>query len=403
MARLIGLRRQFGLAMLPIEFDIVHVIDSVANEAAGPSYSVPALCQALAKECNSVTLVSIGQEESVTNNGFSTRTFRHDYEGMPLIRQMRLSRAMQSALRLYGDRKDVIFHMHGLWLMANVYPARIAKRAGTPLVLAPRGMLAPAAINFSKWRKRLMWYAFQARAVEAVSCFHATSEQEYQEIRDFGLRQPVAVVPNGVAVPASPVRAPESRKTRIALYLGRVHPKKGLDRLITAWRKIEDQHSEWSLRIIGPDEGGYVERLKRQAFELGIGRVSFEEPLFGVAKAEAFRTADLFVFPTLNENFGMTVAEALAEGTPVICTKGAPWEGLVTHRCGWWIDHGPDQLAACLGDAMSIGRQELAAMGSRGREWMRRDYSWESKARMMRDVYLWLSGGLPMPVFVHHA
>jgi len=384
-----------------LKSDVVHVIDSVANAAAGPSYSVPALCRALAEEGNSVTLMSIGEGRHVTDRGFCDLTFRHDYEWVPLIGRLRLSRGMQSALRIYAVRKDAIFHVHGLWLMANVYPAPIAKRTRRPLVLAPRGMLATAATNFSKWRKRLMWHVFQARAVEVVSCFHATSEQEYQEIREFGLRQPVAVVPNGIAVPGTPIVTHECQKNRTALYLGRVHPKKGLDRLIVAWKKVEGQHPGWSLRIVGPDEGGYMERLRRQAFELGLGRVSFEKPLFGASKDEAFRTADIFVFPTLNENFGMTVAEALAQGTPVICTKGAPWRGLETHRCGWWIDHGPEQLAVSLAHAMSMKSHELAAMGSRGYEWMREDYSWESKARMMSDVYRWLSGALPMPDFVH--
>jgi glycosyltransferase involved in cell wall biosynthesis len=388
---------------LPARCDIVHVIDSVANAAAGPSYSVPALCRELANEGNSVTLVSIGEAGHVSDKGYFDRRLRQDYGSVPLLRRLRFSRALQSELRILGERKDVIFHVHGLWLMANIYPATIARRAGRPLVLAPRGMLAAAAINFSKWRKRLMWYAVQARALEAVSCFHATSEQEYREIRDFGLRQPVAIVPNGIAVPETSFAAPERGGTRTALYLGRIHPKKGLDRLITAWKEVEHQRPDWSLRIVGPDEVGYMEQLRRQALELGLYRVSFEKPLFGAAKDEAFRAADLFVFPTLNENFGMTVAEALAQGTPVICTRGAPWRGLETHHCGWWIDHGSEPLAACLAEAMSIGRQDLAAMGGRGREWMRRDYSWESKARMMSDVYRWFSGTLPRPDFVHQS
>ena len=58
------------------------------------------------------------------------------------------------------------------------------------------------------------------------------------------------------------------------------------------------------------------------------------------ANPTAYAAADLFILPTLDDNFAMTVAEALAHGTPVISTKGAPWQDLETHGCGWWIDHG---------------------------------------------------------------
>jgi glycosyltransferase involved in cell wall biosynthesis len=226
---------------------------------------------------------------------------------------------------------------------------------------------------------------------------HATSEQEYSEIRNFGLRQPVAVVPNGVDVPPVPSGVPERRDGRTVLYLGRIHPKKGLDRLISAWGELENNWPNWKLRIIGPDEGGYLNRLKRQTKKLGLRRVSFADPLFGDQKHKAYREADVFVMPTLNENFALTVAEALSQETPVICTKGAPWPGLEVKRCGWWIDHGTDALTRALVDAMSKTPDELAAMGTRGRAWVIRDFSWRTMALEMSAVYHWLSGESSLP------
>src|SRR5262249_16650863 len=146
----------------------------------------------------------------------------------------------------------------------------VARRYGVPLILAPRGMLGREALKFSRYRKNLMWYAAQGSAVHAASCLHATSEQEYLEIRDVGLRQPVAVVPNGVDVPPVPSGVHERSSDRTILYLGRVHPKKGLDRLVFAWGELEKRWPDWKLRIIGPDEGGYLNRLKRQVKELGL-------------------------------------------------------------------------------------------------------------------------------------
>ena len=121
-----------------------------------------------------------------------------------------------------------------------------------------------------------------------------------------------------------------------------------------------------------------------------------ELPLLA-AKSSALYSADLLVLPSLNENFAMVVAEALAHGTPVISTKGAPWKGLVKYGCGWWIDHGVEPLAATLASAMAMSRLGLNSMGSRGREWMAREYSWDRIAADMTNVYRWCAGNGEMP------
>ncbi|TRZ88385.1 MAG: hypothetical protein D4R88_08100 [Methanosarcinales archaeon] len=92
------------------------------------------------------------------------------------------------------------------------------------------------------------------------------------------------------------------------------------------------------------------------------------------------------------------MAEALAHGVPVITTRGAPWKGLGEHGCGWWIDIGEEPLITCLKEAMSLSSDTLSAMGARGQEWMKRDFSWERIGRMMYQTYEWvLNGGQPPP------
>ena len=166
------------------------------------------------------------------------------------------------------------------------------------------------------------------------------------------------------------------------------------------WAKIEVAHPEWRLRIVGPDELGHASELASLAAELKTKRVYIEGPVAGDAKTAAYREAKLFVLPTLNENFAITVAEALAAGTPVITTKGAPWHGLEREGCGWWIDHGVEPLAATLTDAMAMERGTLRAMGAKGRAWMARDYSWARVANDTLDVYRWLSSGGQPPNIV---
>src|SRR5690606_28678667 len=129
-------------------------------------------------------------------------------------------------------------HNHGLWLMPNVAAARAAGAAGKPLVLSPRGMLAPEALAFSPLRKRLFWRLLQGPALEGLACIHATSEQEAEEVRAFGLTAPVAVIPNGVDLPAPVPRAAVPGGRREVLYLGRLHRKKSPEALIAAWSRL---------------------------------------------------------------------------------------------------------------------------------------------------------------------
>jgi len=296
------------------------------------------------------------------------------------------------------EGKTSIVHSHGLWQMPNVYPGWATKHCQTPLVISPRGMLSTWALNYSKWSKRVFWSLVQGPAISHAACFHATAESEYEDIRRMGLQQPVSIVPNGIDVPEYVEKPDHANKT--LLFLGRIHPKKGIDNLLRAWAAVMDRHLEWSLCVAGVDEIGYLNHLRVLARELKLKRVKFTGPLFGIDKLTAYRMAHLYVLPTHSENFGMTVAEALAAGTPAIVTKGAPWAGLEQHHAGWWIDVGLDPLVACLERALACTLKDLVTMGLLGRRWMLQDYSWEKVGSMMHGTYLWLEQGGETPRWV---
>jgi glycosyltransferase involved in cell wall biosynthesis len=356
---------------------------------------VPRLCEALAVVGAETMVLSVAADDGgqcdVYDKGYRDCRFTWDYAGIPILRRLRSSRGLSDALQHAVRTTDVI-HNHGLWLMPNVSAGRAAASGPTPLVISPRGMLAPAALAFSRVKKRVFWALLQGSAIRGAACIHATSEQEYAEIRGFGLANPVAIIPNGIDLPDLPAR-PTARPAaeRVVLSLGRIHPKKGLGRLIHAWSKVEVGHPGWRLKIVGPPEAGHDNELRALAIGLGLTRVFVQGPIYGDAKTTAYWDADIFILPTLNENFGLTVAEALAAGTPVISTKGAPWSALESEGCGWWIDHGVEPLAAALARAMALPREALKLMGGKGREWMARDFAWDRVAHEMLGVYLWLA------------
>ena len=203
-------------------------------------------------------------------------------------------------------------------------------------------------------------------------------------------------MPNGIDLPdLVPRTVPEEQRT--LLFLSRVHPKKGIELLLCAWAELEARFPEWRLRIVGPGGADYIASLKAQAMSNGSSRVAFEGPLYGDAKAVAYRNADLFVLPTHSENFGMVVAEALAQECPAIVSQGAPWSGLESERCGWWIRNDVESLHGALSEAMVQPRQALQVMGVRGRQLMQIDFDWSLLGQQMASAYRWLIEGGEVP------
>jgi glycosyltransferase involved in cell wall biosynthesis len=246
-------------------------------------------------------------------------------------------------------------------------------------------MLGAPALKFSAWKKRAFWTVAQRPALRWASLMHATSCEEARAIEQAGIKAPVTVVPNGVTMPQTSWANTASRRT--ILSLGRIHPKKGLGRLVEAWSVIEGRFPDWHVRIIGPDERDHSAELIAQIGRLGVSRITVEGPLFGEEKEAVYREAGVFVLPTQNENFGLTVAEALAAETPVISSKGAPWSGLETHGCGRWVEHGTEPLTAALVDLLEMDDLQRSEMGLRGREWMKAEFSWDSIGTSLLAAY----------------
>ncbi len=285
--------------------------------------------------------------------------------------------------------------------MPNVSAGRTTIAAARPLIVSPRGMLGPEALAFSARKKRFMWRWLQGPAYANAAVWHATSVAEATDIRAFGIFSPIAIVPNGIDLPQGDARSPRKGRPKTLLYLGRLHPKKGLTELLSAWVRLASERPDWILRIVGPDEDEHRTELEKMAAQMKARRIVFGGPVYGAEKANILRESDLFVLPTRNENFGLAVAEALAAGVPAIVSRGAPWSGLETERCGWWVDRGVEPLLVALRVATAIPDAELRSMGRRGHSWMARDFGWDRIARDMQSVYNWVLGRTECPSTVY--
>lgn len=359
------------------------VVDGTDALALQPDTTITLLSQAVPGADALVSRCKLVNRVVATSNSRAALGF-----GLPFRRVLgQITRTSPPAL----------IHNHGLWVPLNHWAVAIGCNTRIPVVLQPHGMLEPWALNHKAWKKKLAMALFQRRDLEAVSLLVATSEVEFENIRKLGLRQPVAIIPNGIdlSLATLPIKAVSASRRRTALFLSRVHPVKGLLNLVQAWAQLAP--TDWQLCIAGPDEAGHLKEVMALIQQLGVQRsVTYVGAVNGQAKTDIYNAADVLVLPTFTENFGMVVAESLAHGLPVITTRGAPWADLERFGCGWWIDIGVAPLVQALRDAMALNDDERRAMGMRGRDYVRR-FDWHGVAKQTADVYRWVLGQAALP------
>jgi glycosyltransferase involved in cell wall biosynthesis len=375
--------------------NILHVVAGLPPTGGGIAETVPRLAAATARLGHRVTIATIA--------GNDTPTAAADAAAAAGVEIMRFhpsaphflyfSREMSRRLPELVARADVV-HVHSQWTFPVWWAAQCAIEAGKPFVMSPHGCLAPVALTRSAWKKRLAGL-LDRRCLRQAAAIHATSDAERQWIEHYlGSHPRIDVIPNGVDV-LGPKPPPEpGNRTRRALFLGRLHPIKGLDLLLEAWgiaNRDATASNAWELVIAGPDEQGTQTLLERQARRLGLSTVRFAGPVYGHDKARAFRDADIVLVPSRSESFGIVVAEALAAGVPVITTKAAPW-GEIQGSCGWWVDVAAEPIGRALAEAMRLTDDQRAAMGARGRSLVESKYEWAIVARAMEQLYREVAG-----------
>jgi glycosyltransferase involved in cell wall biosynthesis len=253
-----------------------------------------------------------------------------------------------------------------------------------PVVWSPRGALQRwdgSSRVVHKW----VWESIcQKLAPRNNLVLHVTSQAEAEQSLKRFPRLRAVVIPNGVEVSQNLKRSASNGRLRL-LYLGRLHPIKGIEALLEACAIVGGLSPDWHLFIAGTGSPSYVGFLKSKVKELGLSeQVEFVGEVFEEKKEALFAQSDVALVPSHIENFGIVVAESLAHAVPVIASKGTPWIGLETNRCGLWVDNDPESLATAIRKIRTLPLQE---MGQRGREWMEKDFSWESLSGEMLAVY----------------
>lgn len=326
--------------------------------------------------------------------------------------------------RALSRGKHELVHQHALWMYPSVAVSSWHKSTGRPYVVSPHGMLDPWALANSGWKKRVALAAFERRNLQGASCLHALCQSEADSIRALGLRNPVAVIPNGVVMPEGQQRGapPEDHsKTKTLLFLGRLHPKKGLPEALRGWAEAtRGAKTGWQFVIAGWDQGGHQADLKQLCGKFGMrvieksagmcvednphdaqNAVVFAGPAFGPAKDALLRSANAFILPSLSEGLPMSVLEAWAYGLPVLMTTECNLpQGFAA---GAAIKVAGDKLVLADGlrELMSMPAEQRAAMGERGKALVAEQFTWDKIAKHMIQLYGWLTGAGAKPDFVN--
>lgn len=358
---------------------VLHFIPSIDRTSGG----VGAYMQLLAKELGRLCELYIATSSS--NNPLEIENAKVIIIPTDIKNLWRVKKAW---IQLLNDVKPDVVHVNCCWLPQSAFTQKWAQKLGYKVVLSPHGMLEPWIIARHYWTKKLpALMLYQKAAIKNADCLHATAESEKENLLKLGYNSKIKVIANGIDVDSIVIKKDWHKKKNI-LFLSRVHVKKGIEFLLEAISLLKSQMDGYIVNIAGEGDDDYIISLKKKASELGIEKmVNFCGGVYGEDKWRLYREADVFVLPTYSENFGIVVGEALACGTPVITTKGTPWEELETEKCGWWTEIGTEATMKALLDFLSKDESSLKIMGMNGRRLVENKYSTKKVASDILNMY----------------
>lgn len=376
-----------------------------SRNSGGLFDAVRCLALAIYHNNNDIKLFSYDDNNSVKDKPL--------YEDLPLViykvLKLPLFRTLGYSLDLlkliYEYRPDII-HTEGLWMYNSWASVKYKKKnSNVKTIISPHGMLDPWAIKNSAWKKKIVGWLFEYKNLEMANCIHALCKSEYDSIRALGLKNPVAIIPNGIDIPDI-LSFNRSNDKKILLYIGRIHPKKGLKELLLGLKILKDANSkffkQWKVRIAGWNQVGYLEKLQRIVVENEMQEyIEFIGPVFGKDKERELSSATAFILPSFSEGLPMSALEAWSYRLPLIMTDycNLP-EGFNTNSA-IHIEPSPGSIAEGLLQLYEMTNTQLEELGNNGYALVKEKFSWEHVAKQTMQLYEWILNGGEKPEFVY--
>jgi glycosyltransferase involved in cell wall biosynthesis len=302
-----------------------------------------------------------------------------------------------------------IIHPQCVWMYSSYATLNYHKKNHTPYVISPRGMLDKWILNNKGWKKKIAGFLFEKTHLKNASCIHALALSEYKSIRNYGCKNPIAVIPNGINLPQENVdvdlKMPEwkiSDNRKVILFLSRLHPKKGIENLMHAFSELKEERKHWKIVIAGESASKkYMDDLIKLQQDLHItDDLIFVGPQFHLDKDNCFRNADAFILPSFSEGLPMAVLEAWSYKLPVLMTEACNIPEGFEQRAAIEIKPEVGSIKLQLGEFFRLSEKERSQMGENGYQLVLNKFTWTAIANQMHEVYKWILNGGEKPSFV---
>jgi len=399
----------------------VNITSSISRSAGGLFESVRRLVQELS--LTPMILSVLGTSDAFTDKDIKAWDPIFVQAFKPVgHQQFGYSPRFSQYLNLF--QPDLI-HTHGIWTYSSIATLSYHRKRKVPYVISPHGMIDPWAIKNSSWKKIPAYYLYEGSHLTNAACMRALCESEADSFRAYGLKNPIAIIPNGIDLPeegkGEEVNAKGENGVKTLLFLGRIHPKKGLSNAIRAFAKALDARRstlgcsvQWQFVIAGWDQGGHEAELMNLCDELGLSfshkmhethkgddlgvnsnntSVLFHGSAFGEKKDDLLRSADAFILSSFSEGLPMSVLEAWAYGVPVLMTQECNLPEGFAADAALKIGTDVESIDKGMDELFSMSEADLSTMGAKGRKLVEERFTWKKVAAQMAGVYEWMLGG----------
>ncbi len=328
--------------------------------------------------------------------GINTRFFNRDFS-----ESFKYSFGISSWLKRNVKNYDLV-HIHAVFSHASIAAAQACKASNTPYIIRPLGTLDPWSVSQKSFRKQLFLKAAVKNLLNSACAIQYTSDMEKQTTESFhGLERGV-VIPNGIDVQGYEsetgddnrfqIEFPELKSNSYLLFMGRIAEKKNIASLLEAFARVKQEKNLENLQLVIAGEGdlGFMKQIRELATaNPNNDQIHWTGWATGKSKQLLYQNAKLFVLPSMNENYGIVVAESLASGVPVLISDQVYlYPEVEKSKCGWvWNKGGSlgDSLADSLLEALNSN--ELKIRGARGTELVNTKYNWPVVISKLKQIY----------------
>ena len=363
-------------------------------------------CQSVEKNSGGLRSALFGLNNQLSKHNIDTKIFTFISRKQSKVKELdinieylnlnfifnihKLLKNIRIFLRNFSDPENSVIHIHGIWMPLPLLGYLLANYFCIPYIISPHGMLMPNAIKDKKFKKQIAMFLFQKRMLDRANLILVSSYLEYKALKNIETKYVVKIIPHAIDFNFNLSNHKLNNIKRKMLFMGRIHPSKGIKELLDIWKTIE--LNDWKLLVAGiiEDTNFYRNLINSSKKEIKEKRIEFLGPVYGAEKIKLFELSNVFILPTKTENFGLVILEALSFGIPVITTREAPWEIIHNEKIGWWVPNKKIKIKNAILQASKLSNKELYLMGDKARNISMKNFSWANTIKEYIKTYLHL-------------